>query len=58
MSKVIAEVHKLYIQKQSPGDVCKNSVLRNFAKFVRKHLCQSVFFKVAGTPPVGVRHKK
>ena len=28
---------------------CEKSVLRNFAKFVRKHLCQSVFFnKVAG----------
>ena len=33
----------------------KKGVLRNFAKFTRKHLCQSLFFnKVAGlrTPPV------
>ena len=28
---------------------CKKSVLRNFAKFTGKHLCQSLFFnKVAG----------
>ena len=28
---------------------CKKGVLRNFAKFTRKHLCQSLFFdKVAG----------
>ena len=28
---------------------CKKGVLRNFAKFVGKHLCQSLFFnKVAG----------
>ena len=28
---------------------CKNSVLKNFAKFTWKHLCQSLFFnKVAG----------
>ena len=34
---------KVYVQKQSSG------VLRNFAKFTAKHLCQSVFFnKVAG----------
>ena len=30
---------------------CKRVVLRNFAKFTAKHLCQSLFFnKVAGTP--------
>ena len=28
---------------------CKKGVLRNFAKFTRKHLCQGFFFnKVAG----------
>ena len=32
-----------------PEVFCKKDVLRNFAKFTRKHLCQSVFFnKVAG----------
>ena len=29
---------------------CKNGVLRNFAKFIRKHLCQRLFFnKITGT---------
>ena len=32
-----------------PEVFCKKVVLRNFAKFTGKHLCQSVFFnKVAG----------
>ena len=34
-----------------PEVFCKKDVLRNFAKFTGKHLCQSVFFnKVAGWP--------
>ena len=37
------------IQKQPPEVFCKKGVLRNFAKFTGKHLCQSFFFnKVAG----------
>ena len=37
------------IQKQPSWGVCKKGVLRNFAKFAVKHLCQSLFFnKVAG----------
>ena len=29
---------------------CKKGVVKNFAKFIGKHLCQSLFFnKVAGT---------
>ena len=39
-----------------PEVFCKKGVLRNFAKFTGKHLCQILFFnKVAGpcrTPPV------
>ena len=32
---------------------CKREVLRNFAKFAGKYLCQSLFFnKVAGLRPV------
>ena len=39
----------LNLQKQPPEVFCKNDVLRNFAKFTGKHLCQSLFFnKVAG----------
>ena len=38
-----------------PEVFCKKSVLRNFAKFSGKHLCQSLLFnKVAGLKPVGV----
>ena len=34
-----------------PDVFCEKDVLRNFAKFTRKHLCQSLFFnKVAGMP--------
>ena len=36
-------------EKQPPEVFCKKGVLRDFAKFTRKHLCQSLFFnKVAG----------
>ena len=39
-------------QKQPPGVFCKKGVLRNFAKFTGKHLCQRLFFnKVAGLRP-------
>ena len=35
-----------------PEVFCKKGVLRNFAKFTGKHLCQSLFFnKVAGLRP-------
>ena len=35
-----------------PDVFCKKGVLRNFAKFTGKHLCQSLFFnKVAGLRP-------
>ena len=33
-----------YRQKQRPELFCKIGVLRNFTKFTRKHLCQSLFF--------------
>ena len=36
-------------QKNPPEALCKKGVLRNFAKFTGKHLCQVLFFlKVAG----------
>ena len=38
---------------------CKKDVLRNFAKFTGKHLCQSLFFnKVAGLRPATVLKKR
>ena len=37
------------VQKQSSGGVLQKDVLRNFAKFTRKHLWQRLFFnKVTG----------
>ena len=36
------------MKKESPGDVLKKGVLRNFAEFSGKNLCQVLFFnKVA-----------
>ena len=40
-----------------PEVFCKKSVLRNFAKFTGKHLCQSLFFnKVADLRPFFIEH--
>ena len=36
--------HQKY-RSSRPEVFCKKGVLRNFAKFTRKHLCQSLFFK-------------
>ena len=47
------------VQKQSPEGVLKKGVLRNFAKFTGKHLCQSLFFnKVAGLRPATLLKKR
>ena len=35
-------------QKQPPEVFCKKGVLRNFLKFIEKHLCQSLFFNKIG----------
>ena len=36
-------------RKSCPDVLCKKGVLRNFAKFIEKHLCQGLFFNnVAG----------
>ena len=41
-----------------PEVFCKKGVLRNFAKFTGKHLCQSLFFnKVAGLRPATLLKK-
>ena len=38
---------------------CKKGVLRNFAKFIRKHLFQSLFFnKIAGMRPATLLKKR
>ena len=39
----------VYFRSTRPKVFCKKGVLRNFAKFIGKHLCQNLFFnKVAG----------
>ena len=57
--------HKNNIKKQKYGKhrrsrqevFCKKGVLRNFANFTRKHLCQSLFFnKVAGLSKAWTRY--
>ena len=42
-----------------PEVFCKKGVLRNFAKFIGKHLCQMLFFfnKVAGLRPATLLKK-
>ena len=42
-----------------PEVLCKKGVLRNFAKFIGKHLGQSLFFnKVAGLSPATLLKKR
>ena len=37
------------LRSSRPEVICKKGVLRNFAEFIGKHLCQSLFFnKIAG----------
>ena len=44
-----SQKHDLNMQNQSSEVFCKKGVLRNFAKFTGKRLCQSLFYnKVAG----------
>ena len=59
-----ALLHKEYFStyrfRSSRSEVfCKKGVLRNFAKFAGKHLCQSLFFnKVAGLRPATLFKKR
>ena len=42
-----------------PEVFCKNGVLRHFAKFIGKHLCQSLFFnKAAALRPANLSKKR
>ena len=46
-------------RRSRPELFCKNGVLRNFAKFTGKHLCQSFFFnKTAGLRPATLLKKR
>ena len=47
------------LEKQSPRGVLSKSVLKNFAKFTIKHLCQSLFPNiVAGLRLINYSHVK
>ena len=45
-------------QKQPPEMFCKKGVLRNFAKFTGKHLCQNPFFNKVVCPRPATSFKK
>ena len=51
---------KSHTEKKQPSKVfCKKGVLRKFAKFTGKHLCQSLFFnKVVGLRPAALLEKR
>ena len=45
------------MQKQTLEVLCEKGVLKNFAKFAGKHLCQGLFFnKVASLKPFFIEH--
>ena len=49
MNISLVRLKKERIRSSCPEVFCKKGVLRNFAKFTGKHLCQSLFFnKFAG----------
>ena len=49
----------MLIRSSRPEAFCEKGVLRNFAKFTGKHLCQSLLFnKVAGPRPATLLKKR
>ena len=49
MLKSLAKLSNILDRSSCPEVLCKKGVIRNFATFTGKHLCQSLFFnKVAG----------
>ena len=46
------------IRKQLLGGVCKKGVLKNFAKFTRKHLCWIFFYNKVAVPRPASLFKK
>ena len=55
----VTEKMQCKVQKQPPKVFYKKGVLRNFAKFTWKQLCQSFFFnKVAGLRPATLLKKR
>ena len=48
----------LMFRSSRPEEFCKKGVLRNFAKFTGKHLCESLFDKVTGLRPATLLKKR
>ena len=47
-----------FVRSSRPDVLCKKGVLRNFGKFIEKHMCQKLFFnKVAGVRPATLLKK-
>ena len=47
-----------FVRSSCPDVLCKKGVLRNFGKFIEKHMCQKLFFnKVAGLRPATLLKK-
>ena len=49
-------IHKT--RSSRPEVFCKKGVLRNFAKFLRKHLCQSLFFNKVACGPASLKQRQ
>ena len=55
----LSEIVWTHVQKQPLEVFCKKGALRNFAKFLRKSLCQNLFFnEVAGLRPATLLKKR
>ena len=47
-----------FVRSSRPDVLCKKGILRNFGKFIEKHMCQKLFFnKVAGLRPATLLKK-
>ena len=58
MSAILRHDGNKKVRSSRPDVLCKKGVLRNFAKFTGKHLCQRLFFnKVAGLRPATLLKK-
>ena len=57
--KIVRLYYGINIREAAPEVFCKTGVIRNFAQFTGKHLCQSLFFnKVGGLRPATLLKKK
>ena len=59
LARIDEAKHFKKFRSSRPEMFCKKGVLRNFAKFTGRHLCQSLFFnKVAGLKPATLLKKR